>query len=174
MERWHSTRYMLPYELVRLTNYKMMRIEPMHGKVTLRSIEQRRPCARRDSCALFRGLLLMAGLGSLHLSAAILPDGFSEVLLATGLSSPTAMELAPDGRIFVCQKEGQLLVIKNESLLAAPFVTVTTDSGSEKGLLGIAFDPDFLNNNFLYVYYTAITPATHNRVSRFRADGDVV
>src|ERR1051325_10204338 len=84
------------------------------------------------------------------------------------------MELAPDGRIFVCQKEGQLRVIKNGSLLAAPFMTVTTDSGSEKGLLGIAFDPDFLNNNFLYVYYPAPTPATHNRVSRFQADGDAV
>jgi glucose/arabinose dehydrogenase len=84
------------------------------------------------------------------------------------------MELAPDGRIFVCQKDGQLRVIKNESLLSAPFLTVMTDSGSEKGLLGIAIDPDFLNNNFLYVYYTAKTPAAHNRVSRFQADGDAV
>ena len=84
------------------------------------------------------------------------------------------MEFAPDGRLFVCQQGGQLRVVKNLSLLPAPFLTVTTDSSGERGLLGIAFDPDFANNNFLYVYYTAISPTIHNRVSRFTANGDVV
>src|ERR1051325_2461374 len=152
----------------------MTRIEPMPGNVTLRSMDQRRLWNRWAWRAFFPWLLLLAGAGGFPLFAALLPAGFSESLVATGLSSPTAMELAPDGRIFVCQKDGQLRVIKNESLLSAPFLTVMTDSGSEKGLLGIAIDPDFLNNNFLYVYYTAKTPAAHNRVSRFQADGDAV
>src|SRR5947209_3728292 len=46
----------------------------------------------------------------------------------------------------------------------------TVDSAGERGLLGIAFDPDYAANHFVYVYYTATTPAAHNRVSRFTAD----
>jgi hypothetical protein len=40
-------------------------------------------------------------------------------------------------------------------------------------LLGVTFDPDFANNQFVYVYYTATTPAIHNRISRFTANGDI-
>jgi glucose/arabinose dehydrogenase len=112
-------------------------------------------------------------LPGLSLLAATLPANFTESLLANGLSNPTAMAFAPDGRLFVCQQGGQLRVIKNGALLATPFVTVTTDSGGERGLLGVAFDPNFATNQFVYVYYTATTPATHNRVSRFTANGDV-
>src|SRR5262249_23598462 len=43
----------------------------------------------------------------------------------------------------------------------------------ERGLLGVAFDPDFASNQFVYVYYTTSTSPAHNRVSRFTASGDV-
>ncbi len=112
--------------------------------------------------------LLFAGIAR----AATLPSGFSETIVS-GLSSPTAMAIAPDGRIFVCQQGGALRVIKNGLLLATPFVTLTVSSTGERGLLGIAFDPDFLTNQYVYVYYTATTPAIHNRISRFTANGDV-
>src|SRR4051812_26298072 len=105
--------------------------------------------------------------------AATVPAAFSDETVATGLSSPTAMAFAPDGRLFVCQQGGQLRVIKNGSLLATPFLTVSVNSSGERGLLGIAFDPSFLSNHFVYVYYTATTPAVHNRISRFTANGDV-
>ncbi|HVK58283.1 MAG TPA: PQQ-dependent sugar dehydrogenase, partial [Candidatus Kapabacteria bacterium] len=104
--------------------------------------------------------------------AATLPSGYSEGLIANGLSNPTAMEFAPDGRLFVCQQGGQLRVIKNGTLLATPFLTVSVDSNGERGLLGIAFDPNFAANGFVYVYYTATSPSVHNRVSRFTANGD--
>ena len=105
--------------------------------------------------------------------AATLPAGFTETAIA-GLSNPTAMEVAPDGRIFVCQQGGSLRVIKNGVLLATPFVTLSVDPNGERGLLGIAFDPNFASNNFLYLYYTVATTPRHNRVSRFTANGDVV
>jgi glucose/arabinose dehydrogenase len=104
--------------------------------------------------------------------AANLPSGYSEGLIANGLSNPTAMEFAPDGRLFVCQQGGQLRVIKNGTLLATPFLTVNVASNGERGLLGIAFDPNFAVNRFVYVYYTATSPSVHNRVSRFTANGD--
>jgi glucose/arabinose dehydrogenase len=83
------------------------------------------------------------------------------------------MALAPDGRIFVCQQGGALRVIKNGVLLPTPFLTVTVDSSGERGLLGVAFDPNFVSNQLVYVYYTATTPTIHNRLSRFTASGDV-
>jgi glucose/arabinose dehydrogenase len=129
------------------------------------------PAARVCARAFFvAGLFATA---SSPAGAATLPTGFAETQVATGLSSPTAMAFAPDGRLFVCQQGGQLRVVKNGSLLATPFVTVTVSSSGERGLLGVTFDPDFASNQFVYVYYTATTPAVHNRVSRFTANGDV-
>jgi glucose/arabinose dehydrogenase len=105
-------------------------------------------------------------------TAATLPAGFSETTIA-GFTNPTAMAIAPDGRIFVAQQGGALRVVKNNALLATPFVTLTVNSTGERGLLGVAFDPDFLNNHYVYVYYTTSSAPLHNRVSRFTANGDV-
>src|SRR6266566_7508048 len=107
-------------------------------------------------------------------TAATLPPGFTEAQVGSNLSgSPTAMAFAPDERLFVCQQGGQLRVIKNGALLPTPFLAVTVDSSGERALLGVAFDPGFSANHFVYIYYTATTPVTHNRVSRFTANGDV-
>lgn len=108
-----------------------------------------------------------------RLAPATLPTGFSETLIASGLSRPTAMAFAPDGRLFVCEQGGKLRVIDGGTLLATPFVTLTVSSVGERGLLGVAFDPDFVTNQYVYVYYTATSPTVHNRVSRFTADGNV-
>jgi glucose/arabinose dehydrogenase len=107
-----------------------------------------------------------------HSVCATLPAGFSEFRISD-LSSPTAMEIAPDGRVFVCLQGGQLRVIKNGTLLTTPFLTVSVDPSGERGLLGVAFDPNFASNNFVYIYYTVPSVPRHNRVGRFTADGDV-
>jgi len=83
------------------------------------------------------------------------------------------MAFAPDGRLFVCQQGGALRVIKGGVLLTTPFVSLTVNASGERGLLGVAFDPAFASNNYVYVYYTAASPNIHNRVSRFTASGDV-
>ena len=92
-----------------------------------------------------------------------------DVMIASGLSNPTAMAIAPDGRIFVTLQGGSLRVIKNEALLSTPFLTVPVTSNNERGLLGIAFDPGFASNRYIYIYYTATSDPVVNRVSRFRA-----
>jgi glucose/arabinose dehydrogenase len=126
----------------------------------------------------FKAILLLVIAGPLtfvssRVTAANLPSGFTEEQFGGNLSgSPTAMAFAPDGRLFVCQQGGQLRVIKNGSLLSTPFVSLTVDSSGERGLLGIAFDPNFATNHYLYVYYTVATSPIHNRVSRFTAAGD--
>ena len=100
---------------------------------------------------------------------ATLPTGFAETRVATGMPSPTAMAVAPDGRIFVAQQGGALRVVKNGALLTQPFLTVSVNASGERGLLGVAFDPNFASNNFVYVYYTTSSAPIHNRVSRFTA-----
>jgi glucose/arabinose dehydrogenase len=102
------------------------------------------------------------------------PAGFTRnTTFITGLSDATAFAQAPDGRLFVAKQTGAMLVVKNGALLPTPFLTLAVDATGERGLLGVAFHPDFAGNNFVYVYYTASTPNTHNRISRFTANGDV-
>jgi hypothetical protein len=131
----------------------------------------------RTHCWRFRrgfGILALAVVGAfLILNSAFsstLPSGFIESSIVSGLPGSTAMEFAPDGRLFVCQQTGQLRVIKNGLLLGAPFLTVAVDVNGERGLLGVAFDPNFAVNHFVYVYYTATTPAVHNRQPTQRTD----
>jgi glucose/arabinose dehydrogenase len=129
---------------------------------------------RRCFSRLIAAIVLALFPGEWSLSAAILPAGFIETQFGSNLgSSPTAMDFSPDGRLFVCLQTGQLRVIENGILLATPFVTVPTSQNGERGLLGIAFDPNFANNQFVYLYYTVSTAPIHNRVSRFTANGNV-
>src|SRR5688572_30112540 len=102
----------------------------------------------RSSAKLFAFLAVLLTLGfAADVFAATLPGGFAETRVATGLANPTAMAIAPDGRVFVAQQGGALRVIKNGALLSQPFLTVSVNASGERGLLGIAFDPQFATNN---------------------------
>jgi glucose/arabinose dehydrogenase len=117
--------------------------------------------------------LVWAGPTPTSAVAAVLPAEFTETQMVSGLARPYQMEFAPDGRLFVTQQGGKLRVIKDGVLLSQPFLQVTVDTSGDRGLIGIAFDPNFAVDPYVYVYYTATTPTIHNRVSRFRANGDV-
>ncbi|SFE43771.1 Por secretion system C-terminal sorting domain-containing protein [Chitinophaga sp. CF118] len=108
---------------------------------------------------------------SLFARAQSLPANFQRVQVVSGISSPTALAFLPDGRILVCQETGQLRVIKNGSLLSTPAITLSVSSSGERGLIGIAVDPNFATNHYIYLYYTS-TSGPHNRVSRFTITGD--
>lgn len=129
------------------------------------------------------GLALAMSLGALLLlggpasGVAKLPAGFTQTRVTTGLQSPTTMEFAPDGRIFVAEQAGKLRVVKAGKLLATPALDLSgrIDPTGERGLLSIAFDPAFSKNGFVYLYYTMRATASeraHNRVVRFTASGD--
>jgi glucose/arabinose dehydrogenase len=128
------------------------------------------PSRVRQAC---RALVAAALCAAAPAWAATLPTGFTERLIASGLASPTAMQFAPDGRLFICEQGGRLRVVRDGVLLPTPFETLTVNSNGERGLLGVAFDPAFVVNQYVYVYYTATTPTVHNRISRFTANGDV-
>ncbi len=102
----------------------------------------------------------------------MLPPGFAQLLLADELD-PTTMALTPDGRLFITEKKGRILIVENGKLRTDPFLTLEVDNYNERGLSGIAIDPHFELNGYVYVYYT-VKNENHNRVSRFTADGNYV
>ncbi len=150
-----------------------MQREPNHQAGPARRIRRRVP----QAVVAMVLVALIAGARAGHTPVAgaadILPAGFEVTRVAGGLTSPTQMAIAPDGRIFVCEKAGKVRIIKNGALLATPFLTITVDSWVERGLIGITLDPDFAQNRWVYIHYTSPTPQPHNRISRFTANGDV-
>ncbi|HEY8894158.1 MAG TPA: PQQ-dependent sugar dehydrogenase, partial [Niastella sp.] len=107
-----------------------------------------------------------------YAQAQTLPANFQRVQVTASLSNPTAMAFTPDGRVLICQQSGQLRVVKNGSLLSTPAVTLSVNTSGERGLIGVAVDPNFTTNQYIYLYYTH-TSGPHNRVSRFTMTGDV-
>ena len=87
------------------------------------------------------------------LQAAALPPGFSDTLVA-GVPKPTALAATPDGRLLITSQEGRLYVLKNGQLtLARTLQGICADA--ERGLLGVAVDPQFAQNRYVYLFYTA-------------------
>ncbi|MEM6315815.1 MAG: PQQ-dependent sugar dehydrogenase, partial [Planctomycetota bacterium] len=97
-----------------------------------------------------------------------LPDGFEESLYADGLNLPTSMEFTPDGRILVAQQSGDIRVVDTSgNTLGTPFLSLAVNKQFERGVLGLAVDPDFENTGYVYVFYTPESTPEFNRLSRF-------
>lgn len=99
--------------------------------------------------------------GFLFLSAACIHAADPLIRLetvVTGLTEPVFVTHAGDGtgRLFILEQRGRIRVLKSGRLLPAPFLDITrlVDSGGEKGLLGLAFHPDFKSNGRFFVNYT--------------------
>ncbi|HSB50820.1 MAG TPA: PQQ-dependent sugar dehydrogenase, partial [Nitrosopumilaceae archaeon] len=87
--------------------------------------------------------------------------------VAENLEVPWAIAFAPDGRIFVTERVGQLRVIENGVLNPEPVKSFSV-AGFEGGLLGIALDPNFDENHYIYLYYSYNDfLSTFNKLSRF-------
>jgi putative heme-binding domain-containing protein len=125
------------------------------------------PGAFADLIAYLESLRPPAGPAGLRL-----PPGFSSSTIATGLSGATALAIAPDGRAFICEQTGQLVVVQAGGGNPEPFAKLEVDDQWERGLLGVALDPDFASNGFVYICYVAPRPYPHHRISRLKA-GDV-
>lgn len=99
-----------------------------------------------------------------------LPD-ISLVPVVQGLVSPIFLTApAGDGRLFIAEQRGTIRVFRNGQLLATPFLDIRPNlsSGGERGLLGLAFHPNFATNGFFYINYTDVNGNT--RVERHHAN----
>jgi glucose/arabinose dehydrogenase len=87
------------------------------------------------------------------------------------LDTPWAIDFAPDGRIFITERPGRIRIVKDGQLQAEPWMTLGVEVG-EGGLLGLALDPQFAQNRYVYVAYTLRTNDNRyvNRLVRLRDD----
>jgi glucose/arabinose dehydrogenase len=107
-----------------------------------------------------------------------LPAGFAATHIVQDLPAATSMALAPvdqlgNHRLFIAEQGGPIRVVENDQLLADPFVTIpdvltTVDAG----VLGIAIDPSFNSNGYVYVHYTTTEAPVRNRIIRYTASAD--
>ncbi len=89
-------------------------------------------------------------------------EGFKAEILAENLDTPWAIDFLPDGSMIFSERFGRVSLLDEKGLKVIADIEVSEKS--ESGLLGIAVDPDFNENRFVYVYYTH---ERGNRVSRF-------
>lgn len=99
---------------------------------------------------------------------------FEVVTVAEDLEVPWEIEFSPDGRIFFTERSGALRIIEDGVLNPEP-VTILDVGTVEGGLLGLALDPNFEQNNFLYLYYTYFEfPFTYNKVVRYTENNNIL
>lgn len=96
-------------------------------------------------------LIATAGLAL----AATFPAGFTDTLLVR-INDPIAMDVTPDGRMLITNQAGELMIYVDGAVLKTPALNLknVTCSDKERGMLGIAVDPAFASNRYIYVYYT--------------------
>lgn len=103
-------------------------------------------------------------------AAAAPPAGFIRSPVALGLTQPTALEFTEDGRLFVAERLGRVLVIDGAAPIEALQLENVDFRVAEGGLLGMARHPAFAETGWMYLFYTHTPGAKpHSRVSRFRA-----
>jgi len=93
------------------------------------------------------------------------PSGYSDNVVASGLSSPTAIAFLPDGRMLVTEKDGALKLVSGGT--ASTLVTVPVCTASEMGLLGVAVDPSFTGSSGSIYLYRSFGPDCTTSTNRF-------
>ncbi|MCB0551885.1 MAG: PQQ-dependent sugar dehydrogenase, partial [Phaeodactylibacter sp.] len=114
-----------------------------------------------------RSLLLLV---SVFLGGAIYAQPSLQLeVFASGFSLPVDIAHAGDGRLFIVEKAGRIRIIDSDgSILPQPFLDIdarVNSLASERGLLGLAFHPDYTDNGYFFVNYTNNSGDT--RISRF-------
>ncbi|GAA1884391.1 ThuA domain-containing protein [Asanoa iriomotensis] len=122
-------------------------------------------------------------LGGVRYAAGNLPGdcggtvwgNFEKVSLDSNTVDPMALDIAPDGRVFYVQRAGQIKIFKPAQQSTVTAGTLSVYTGGEDGLVGMALDPNFATNGWIYLYYSPSSSATDiNRLSRFTVSGDTV
>lgn len=131
------------------------------------------------TAAVVAGAVLIVGCASTAASAhsgaehaEAPPEGnFQKVSLVSEVTQPMQLTVAPDGRVLFIERTGGLRIWKPNTGTTVTAGAVAVDTRGESGLQGVAIDPDFESNGWVYLYYSSIE--TQSKVlSRFHLDGD--
>lgn len=98
---------------------------------------------------------------------------FEKVTLDDNTANPMELAVAPDGRVFYVELGGAVKIYDPDTGGVHVAGQIPVHRGNENGLLGIALDPDFETNQWLYLFYSAPSPQVQH-VSRFTVDGDTL
>jgi len=121
----------------------------------------------------------LSASATITLTVAAPPPSMGLDTVATGLSNPVFVTAAPGdtSRLFVVEQTGAIRIIKNGTLLATPFLDLTSAvvCCGEEGFLGLAFDPDYQNNGRFYVSYDSLRVAdtgAKSVIARYTVSGN--
>ena len=104
--------------------------------------------------------------------SATLATAYEEVVLTGELTDPMELDVTSDGRVFVIEWAGTVKIWEPETNKMRIVGWLPVDKIIEDGLLGLALDPNFDENGWMYIYYSpAHTETTFNRLSRFTYNG---
>jgi len=98
---------------------------------------------------------------------------FTKVVLGSFFDEPTEMDILPDGRIIFLERKGNVKLYNPETDSIRVINTFNVNTKFEDGMLGIAHDPDFEQNKWLYIYYSHPEKSA-NVLSRFVFDGEKI
>jgi glucose/arabinose dehydrogenase len=143
----------------------------------------RRSTLARTLVVLCSLVLLGAGCGGDKNETRVkleLPAGFESEVVVSGLTAPTGFTFLPDGRILVAEIAGVVRLVEGGMLAEKPFVDIQdrVNSYRERGFLGLAVDPDYASNGFVYLLYSYENDASRPkgtktaRLTRVTAAGD--
>ena len=107
-----------------------------------------------------------------RMDAVELPPGFVAETLATNLNAATACVPLPDGRVFIADQTGRVLVWKTGRVQTA--LTLPVSDFWERGLIGITLDPAFPRAPHVFTLYVTDRPSVHHVLARFTVTGDVI
>ncbi len=104
------------------------------------------------------------------------PDRFVRTVLAENLDEPTELAVFPDGsgKVLFVERKGAIKVYYPEWDTVETIVHLPVYKEFEEGVMGVAFDPNYLKNNWIYVFYSLMEGGRRNRLSRFDFTGDVI
>jgi glucose/arabinose dehydrogenase len=119
---------------------------------------------------LLGGILFAAGQAEADLGATI-DANWREVELATSLNNPMSLEVAPDGRVFFVERGGTVKIYNPATGATSVAGQLSTYTGAEHGMQGIALDPDFETNHWIYLYWSP-SGGSDTRLARFTLVGN--
>ncbi|MEM8485905.1 MAG: ThuA domain-containing protein [Bacteroidota bacterium] len=101
-------------------------------------------------------------------------DNYDRVTLDDNTENPMALDIAPDGRVFYVERGGDLQIYDPQTALTTTAGTIDVVTSNEDGLIGIALDPEFETNNWVYLFYSPVTETDKQYVSRFTMTGNTL